>query len=78
MADCTILLRPDPNTSEPAKEKARAILEGEADPSDYAPGTGDAHTNRVLGGYKATLKSELQATERRSSLSNARIYFHRS
>ncbi|KAG8953408.1 hypothetical protein FRC04_002250 [Tulasnella sp. 424] len=47
----------NPNTSEEAKEKARAILEGEADPSDYAPGTGDAHTNRVLGGYKATLKN---------------------
>ncbi|KAG8919858.1 hypothetical protein FRC01_001067, partial [Tulasnella sp. 417] len=46
----------NPRTSEAAKEKARAILDGEAEPSDYAPGTGDAHTNRVMGGYKATLK----------------------
>ncbi|KIO30689.1 hypothetical protein M407DRAFT_242089 [Tulasnella calospora MUT 4182] len=47
----------NPRTSEAAKDKAQAILDGEADPSDYAPGTGDAHTNRVLGGYKATLKN---------------------
>ncbi|KAG8894699.1 hypothetical protein FRC00_008565, partial [Tulasnella sp. 408] len=47
----------NPRTSQAAKEKAQAILDGEADPSDYAPGTGDAHTNRVLGGYKATLKN---------------------
>ena len=50
---------PDSNTSEEAKDKARQILEDNADPSDSASSgnTGDQHSNRVLGGYKATLKS---------------------
>lgn len=55
-----LTLSPDPRTSEAAKEKARNILEGNADPSDYK-GTGthdERHGNRVTGGYKATLSSQ--------------------
>ena len=61
----------NPNVSEEAKERDAERLQqmGEEVPGDFA-GKGDQHyeyddsdakhgTNRVLGGYKATLKSEL-------------------
>ncbi|KAG8895614.1 hypothetical protein FRB99_000426 [Tulasnella sp. 403] len=63
----------NPRTSEEAKEKARDILAGNADPSDYAENaTTDQHTNRVLGGYKATLSNPNTSDEAKA---NARLVF---
>jgi hypothetical protein len=58
----------DPNTSEEAKDNAREILETAAQDPSSVPGLEatdrcsvdreeEIHEHRVLGGYKATLKS---------------------
>jgi hypothetical protein len=45
----------NPNVSEEAKERAAEKLEKLPGNTDSGHSTGDQDTNRVLGGYKATL-----------------------
>lgn len=56
-------LAPDPRVSAEAKEHAREVLDANAS-DEYTSGQNEykdyneEHNNRVLGGYKATLKSK--------------------
>uniref|UniRef100_A0A0W0G2Q2 Conidiation-specific protein 6 n=1 Tax=Moniliophthora roreri TaxID=221103 RepID=A0A0W0G2Q2_MONRR len=52
----TIMLYPDENASEEAKAHASEVLDQQGATTEIVSntGTGDAHTNHILGGYKAT------------------------
>lgn len=49
----------DPNTSAEAKQHAREMLHGQSSDAAGIDHEDEVHEHRVLGGYKATLKSEL-------------------
>ncbi|KAI3622709.1 conidiation-specific protein 6 [Moniliophthora roreri] len=53
----TIMLYPDENASEEAKAHASEVLDQQGATTEIVSntGTGDAHTNHILGGYKATV-----------------------
>ena len=68
----------DPRTSEEAKQHAREVLaeeeEEEAHPEQSSPVSAhDRHTKRVLGGYKAALRSTLLGLTTAGSLVSAKL-----